>query len=296
MKRIIICTGVLGIGASLALVGCKTAPKEPQASLDILLDAEFTPVHEPAKPPRVKETPKPPPKIVEKKAPAKAAIPAKPTVIPAKPTPTPKAAKPAAKPAPKRVAKVTSKPPAKPTKEPAKPEAKPKPPAVPKLTLPDQPEDPTWQDPMLMNPAAWNAQNWANPGTVTRQKAEVILAASGGEKDKSAFAVQVTGSLESRGKILLNLRNPQKANLDVTFAFITGAKPDNYFETPATPLKPGMNKDVTVNLRAETFKCKGTEWKHTSEPKGLDKVSQFIVLLYTKQKDKVGVSNVRFVK
>jgi len=319
MKTIAVGAAALGLGMACGLVGCQTAQKEPQVSLDILLNAKFTPPGQATKP-QPKPAPQPaagkkvarkaPPKPVAarpvpapatKPAPRKIAkLPVKRAPQPAAPTKVERKTRPRPAPAPKKVAnmpvKPVAKPAAKPTAKPSPAPAKHKREARPKFEVPKEAGADVWQAPVLMKPEAWRVETWGNPGTVKAQDKEIILLAAGGEKDKTAFSVQVLGDLSGRGKVLIDLRNMNREDVDVAFAFLTKEKDYNYIETPAMSIKPGLNRNVVVDLKAKDFKCAQTQWKHTSTAKGLDKVTSFVVLVYSKKKAQIGISNIRFVK
>ena len=70
-------------------------------------------------------------------------------------------------------------------------------------------------------------------------------------------------------------------------------KGDRYYESPEVAIKPGENKDVTISLTASNYKCSSTEWKFSGSVVGLDNVTQVCLVIYTKTKASLVVSNVR---
>lgn len=293
--------------ACVALMGCQTAPTEVAVSA---VPSEQTAAVTEAKAETAAVAVKPVEKVEAAKAETTAAVKeavAKPAeAVAAVKEATPKPAEAVAKVVPPTPAVVKAPPkPAEATKEappvkiiePAKVEPKKE---APKKPAP-KPEPPkplgdvaakSWTVPGADDPAKWAAQGWANPGSTAAEGSGVKLTCDGGATDKTAMGLALKADLASRGALVLDVTNPQEAPINIALAILT-TKGDRYYESPEVAIKPGENKDVTISLTASNYKCTSSEWKFAGAVAGLESVTQVCLVIYTKTKASLVVSNVR---
>jgi hypothetical protein len=74
---------------------------------------------------------------------------------------------------------------------------------------------------------------------------------------------------------------------------LVGGDSSRYLETPGVPLKPGLNQNVAFDLKARTFKCAESEWKHNMPLENATAVKQLFFLIYGRGAGDVYIDNVR---
>ena len=248
------------------------APADDLAEDDVDLD-DGIPVEEDDPPEDETPPPKPVPAQTAKPAESKKTASAPPAdaakakSADAKPAAAPKGKKPE----PAKAATPEKKEQAKPA-EPAKPEEK----AKPDETAPavaDEKEEPKTAEPAGPEPILWDDFEFSNQWAVESAEGPASLGLSTGQKShgekalRAAFAAtnrkrfhirrEVRMDLTLMDSILVDVYREPKEPMEFRLTLHTGPGAKMY-ESPPVKLESGWNRDITFDLRAETFKVDGS--------------------------------------
>ncbi len=77
-------------------------------------------------------------------------------------------------------------------------------------------------------------------------------------------------------ELIADVTNPTDEELTIGFAVCTGSD-WNWMELAPQPLKPGLNKDIVMNLTAQTYASGLTSWQFTGALQKMQDVKRFVV-------------------
>jgi hypothetical protein len=140
----------------------------------------------------------------------------------------------------------------------------------------------------------WRVENWANPAACKIDKGELQVTPGAGKHDKSVLARWGRLDMSDRTAWVLDVRNGTAKPVKIALAFWCG-RPAKYVESAPVTVKPGLQKDVVLDLQSPKFKTEASKWKHTVKLAGADAVYRACILLYN-VKGTVGLDNIRLVK
>ncbi len=114
--------------------------------------------------------------------------------------------------------------------------------------------------------------------------------------DRATFVLESDMDLSLANGVVMDVFVPGDDPMDTSVVLNIGAKWD-YYESSTQPLKPGWNKDVSISLKAKTFKCAANNYTNTSPVKGLNTIRKFGLSIASHQigKGYVVVDNVRLL-
>jgi hypothetical protein len=129
----------------------------------------------------------------------------------------------------------------------------------------------------------WNVLNWGNPAEIGARSLDgnsvlMVEVPGGGTKDKTAIGRSVKLDLAGKGRLRFRAFSAENTRVDVAVAIITSV---DYYESRPVGVAPNWNLDLSIDLRAKTFKCKATNWRFESGVNGLDRVRQLLFLIYS---------------
>lgn len=133
--------------------------------------------------------------------------------------------------------------------------------------------------------AYWSNETWGNinPVSIDIEKLDDVntmaLAFKGGKNDKSVIVRPIGTSFASRAKLTIDMVNQTSGSVKLAIAVNTGK--DKYYESRWVPLKAGVNKAITFDLKAGDYKCAATNWSPATKISGLDNVGMLFILFYT---------------
>jgi len=144
----------------------------------------------------------------------------------------------------------------------------------------------------------WAVQGWGNP-------AEIAIAPHGsskalkvvyqpGPKDKNAIGMTYHADLSSRDRLVFHAFNPGEKMVQGTIAFFC-TQGGNFFESSWFYVKKGENKDVTIDLKAPTFKSETSKWAYRATVP-LAHVRAIVFMFYARADGELYIDNVRLVR
>lgn len=143
----------------------------------------------------------------------------------------------------------------------------------------------------------WSNETWGNinPVAIETEKYNDVnamaLTFKGGKNDKSVIVRPMGVSFANRAKLTIDLVNQTTGSVKVAIGMDT----DKYYESRWVPLKPGINKAVTFDLKAGDYKSAATNWSPATKIGKIDNVSRLFLLFYTDPNltDKVYIQNIK---
>lgn len=137
----------------------------------------------------------------------------------------------------------------------------------------------------LEEAGGWFAEEWdmTNPPELSVVNLKNLgkclqLALPGGEGDKAAAGLLVSGSYSPSGGLRIDFVNRELKPLRVAVGlFLTPAR--TYCESPVITLPPGYSTH-TLPLNKPVWKSRSTGWKYEAVPDGLDQTVQVDLLVY----------------
>jgi len=140
----------------------------------------------------------------------------------------------------------------------------------------------------------WRVENWANPAACKIDKGQLQVTPGAGKHDKTALARWARLDMSDRTAWVLDVQNGTAKPLKIALAFWCG-RPAKYAESAPVTVKPGLQKDVVLDLKAATFKTEASKWRHTVKLAGADAAYRVCILFYN-AKGTVGLDNIRLVR
>jgi len=137
----------------------------------------------------------------------------------------------------------------------------------------------SFQTPALL----WTNETWGNINPVALEVEQyedagaLSITFKGGKHDKSAIVRPLGLSFATRGKLTMDIVNATTGSVKVAIALKTA----KYYESRWVPLKTGVNKGVTFDLRAGDYKSEATHWSPATKIANIENVEMLYILLYT---------------
>ena len=165
------------------------------------------------------------------------------------------------------------------------PKEVPKPPVPRPVNRLYPPDEKTWVlDDFDTAGHSWTPVRWdnANPCAIQRigdtTSGQMKITLSGGEHDKSAIVRPLRLDFSNRSMLRMDIVNNCGEPLRVAIALQT----NSYYETRwyQPQLKPGLNKNVSFDLKARDFKCAATRWIPSASVARLQQVAYLYILFY----------------
>ena len=152
-----------------------------------------------------------------------------------------------------------------------------------------QPADPAKSNDGL-EVKGWSIQgagNWANQGsarsvvdTGNNRTAVLQVRYEGTGKDKTAICLPLQGDLSKAKAIVFDVFNPEKADVRLAVAVVTGPAFEWYESRTAVAKAGDWAMAMRFDLTFSNWKCKATGWNHAVKPADLDNVRTLWILIY----------------
>lgn len=102
-----------------------------------------------------------------------------------------------------------------------------------------------------------------------------------GWRAQATVARSVSLTLTDGQVLLLDVINPMKGGARIAVAFMSPNKP--YIESAPVFLRPGLNKNVAIDLRQQTFKTEAVNWQNRAAFPDSVTVDRLFILTYPQQ-------------